>query len=137
MLSIRDLKIDPASLGSTMLLVDVLPVYAYNSGVRSDTVTGFRYMVALPSHALEKLGVKIDGPCQMEKPTEFVSVVFTDLDVSVYESGGKVGITAKAASIRLADASGKVQCALSGRGGASFGPQPCPRYKGGEYYPPL
>lgn len=63
MLSIRDLKIDPASLGSTMLLVDVLPVYAYNSGVRSDTVTGFRYMVALPSHALEKLGVKIDGPC--------------------------------------------------------------------------
>ena len=44
----------------------------------------------------------------MEKPTEFVPVVFTDLDVSAYESGGKVGITAKAVSIRLADASGKV-----------------------------
>lgn len=32
MLNIRDLKIDPASLGAKMLLVDIAPAYAYKEG---------------------------------------------------------------------------------------------------------
>ena len=61
MLNIRDLRIDPASLGTKKLLVDVAPAYEYKDGKRTDTVTGYRYIVALPAHSLEKIGVRIDG----------------------------------------------------------------------------
>ena len=44
MLNIRDLRIDPASLGTKKLLVDVAPAYEYKDGKRTDTVTGYRYM---------------------------------------------------------------------------------------------
>ena len=53
MLNIRDLKIDPASLGAKKLLVDITPAYEYKDGRRSDTITGYRYVVALPEHSLE------------------------------------------------------------------------------------
>lgn len=46
MLNIRDLRIDPASLGGKKLLVDIIPAYAYADGRRTDTVTGYRYVVA-------------------------------------------------------------------------------------------
>ena len=39
MLNIRDLRIDPASLGTKKLLVDVAPAYEYKDGKRTDTVT--------------------------------------------------------------------------------------------------
>ena len=38
MLNIRDLRIDPASLGAKKLLVDVAPAYEYKDGKRTDTV---------------------------------------------------------------------------------------------------
>ena len=60
MLNIRELRIDPASLGGKKLLVDIVPAYAYADGRRTDTVTGYRYVVALPDHQLEKIGVKIE-----------------------------------------------------------------------------
>ena len=41
MLNIRDLRIDPASLGTKKLLVDVAPAYEYKDGKRTDTVTGY------------------------------------------------------------------------------------------------
>ena len=41
MLNIRDLRIDPASLGRKMLLVDVMPAYEYKDGKRTETVTGY------------------------------------------------------------------------------------------------
>ena len=100
MLNIRDLKIDPASLGKKKLLVDVIPVYEYRNQQRTDTITGYRYMVCLTEHALEKIGVRIDGKQLMEKPEDgFVEVEFTELEVSAYESQGKVQITAKATGI--------------------------------------
>ena len=37
MLNIRDLKIDPASLGAKKLLVDIVPTYEYKDGHRPDT----------------------------------------------------------------------------------------------------
>lgn len=53
MLNIRDLRIDPSSLGAKKLLVDVFPVYEYKDQKRTDTVVGYRYVVALPELALE------------------------------------------------------------------------------------
>ena len=99
MLNLRDLRIDPASLGNKMLLVDVMPAYEYKDGKRTETVTGYRYVVCLAEHRLEKLSVRIDGPQQMEQPEDFVDVEFTDLVVTGYESQGKLQFSAKASGI--------------------------------------
>ena len=39
MLNIRDLRIDPASLGSKKLLVDISPAYEYKDGKRTDILS--------------------------------------------------------------------------------------------------
>ena len=101
MLSLRDLRIDNASLGKKMLLVEVMPAYAYQDGKRTDEISGYRYVICLPDHKLEKLGVKIDGPQQMEQPDGFVEVQIDGLEVTAYEMQGKVQFAAKAKSIRL------------------------------------
>ena len=103
MLNIRNLKIDPTSLGEKMLLVDITPAYEYKDGRRLDTVTGYRYIVALPEHGLEKLGVKIDGKQLLEKPDGFAEVEFTGLEVFAYEAQGKTQISARATGIALVD----------------------------------
>ena len=103
MLNIRNLKIDPTSLGEKMLLVDITPAYEYKDGRRLDTVTGYRYIVALPEHGLEKLGVKIDGKQLMEKPDGFAEVEFIGLEVFAYEAQGKTQISARATGITLVD----------------------------------
>lgn len=103
MLNIRNLRIDPASLGEKKLLVDILPIYEYQNKQRTDTVIGHRYVVALPEHGLEKLGIKIDGSQLMDKPDGFTEVEFQNLEVYIYESQGHVQITAKASGISLAD----------------------------------
>ena len=102
MLNLRDLRIDNASLGSKMLLVEVVPAYTYQDGKRTDNVTGYRYVVCLPSHKLEKLGIRIDGPQQLEQPDGFIEVTFEALEVSAYEVNGKVQFTAKAKSVKPA-----------------------------------
>lgn len=101
MLNIRDLRIDPASLGSKKLLVDILPAYAYADGRRTDTVTGYRYVVALPDHQLEKLGVKIEGKQLLEKPDGFAEVEFFGLELMIYEAQGHAQISAKATGVSL------------------------------------
>ena len=52
MLNIRDLKIDNASLGQKKLLVEVVPAYEYKDKQRTDTITGYRYVVCLVDHHL-------------------------------------------------------------------------------------
>ena len=99
MLNIRDMRIDPACLGDKMLLVEVVPAYEYKDNKRTDKVTGYRYVVCLVEHRLEKLSVRIDGPQLMESPDGFVEVLFSDLEISGYESQGKVQFTAKASGI--------------------------------------
>ena len=99
MLNLRDLRIDPASLGDKMLLVEVVPAYEYKDKQRTDTISGYRYVVCLVDHHLEKLNVRIDGPQLMESPDNFVEVLFSDLEVSGYEAQGKVQFTAKASGI--------------------------------------
>ena len=103
MLNIRNLKIDPTSLGEKMLLVDITPAYEYKDGRRLDNVTGYRYIVALPEHGLEKLGVKIDGKQLLEKPDGFAEVEFIGLEVFAYEAQGKTQISARATGITLVD----------------------------------
>ena len=103
MLNIRNLKIDPTSLGEKMLLVDITPAYEYKDGRRLDTVTGYRYIVALPEHGLEKLGVKIDGKQLLEKPDGFAEVEFIGLEVFAYEAQGKTQVSARATGITLVD----------------------------------
>lgn len=102
MLRVRDLRIDPASLGAKKLLVDVAPSYEYKDGKRTDTVTGYRYVIALPAHSLEKIGVRIDGKQLMEKPEGFLEVEFSDLEVLAYEAQGHVQFAAKATGISAA-----------------------------------
>lgn len=99
MLNIRDLRIDNASLGKKMLLVEVMPAYAYQDGKRTDEISGYRYVICLPDHKLEKLGVKIDGPQQMEQPDGFVEVQIDGLEVTAYEMQDKIQFSAKAKSI--------------------------------------
>lgn len=101
MLNIRDLRIDPASLGAKKLLVDIMPAYEYKDGRRTDTVTGYRYVVALPEWGLEKIGVKIEGKQLMDKPDGFAEVEFTGLDVMIYEAQGHAQVSAKATGVSL------------------------------------
>ena len=103
MLNIRNLKIDPTSLGEKMLLVDITPAYEYKDGRRLDTVTGYRYIVALPEHGLEKLGIKIDGKQLLDKPDGFAEVEFDGLEVFAYEAQSKTQISARATGITLVD----------------------------------
>jgi len=107
MLGPKDLKFNPASLGSPMLLVDVTPVYAYESGRRTDKVVGHKYLVCLPAHKMKKLGVKIEGTQQMAAPDGAVEVAFDDLDIGIYEASGELKISAKAKGIRPAKATPK------------------------------
>ena len=102
MLNIRDLRIDPASLGEKKLLVEIIPAYEYKDGVKTNNIIAHRYVVALPKHNLEKIGVRIDGEQLMDKPEGFVEVEFENLEVLAYEMRGTVQISAKATDIRLA-----------------------------------
>lgn len=96
MINIRDLRIDPNSLGAQKLLVDILPVFEYKDHQRTENVVGYRYVIALPSHSLEKIGVRIDGKQQMEKPDGYAEVQFDGLELTIYESQGHVQLSAKA-----------------------------------------
>lgn len=58
-LKITDLRIDPNSLGEIKLLADISPVFKYEDGKRTDIQSGIRYDVVLPTHKMEKIGVKI------------------------------------------------------------------------------
>lgn len=102
MVSIRDVRIDPASIGKVKLLVDVIPVHEYREKQRTDNILGYRYIVALPQLAFEKLGVRVDGPQLLEKPETAVEVEFSGLELGAYESQGHTMISAKATGIALA-----------------------------------
>ena len=102
MLNVRDLRIDPASLGEKKLLVEIIPAYEYKNGSKTNNIIGYRYVVALPKHNLEKISVRIDGELLMDKPEGFVEVEFENLEVIAYEMRGNVQISAKATGISLA-----------------------------------
>ena len=98
-MKLRDMWFDNACLGKKMLLVEVVPAYEYKDKQRTDTISGYRYVVCLVDHHLEKLNVRIDGPQLMEQPDGFVEVEFEGLEVRAYENKGIVNFTAKATGI--------------------------------------
>lgn len=98
-MKLSDLIIDPASLGKRFWLVDVIPSYAYQNGQRTDTVTGYRYTVALPDKGLDKINVRIDGDQQMDAPVSFVEVRFAELEPYLYWSGGEYHLGARAIAV--------------------------------------
>lgn len=99
MLNLRDLTIDPKSLGAKLLLVDVRPAYEYQDGRRTENITGYRYYIALPDKGFEKLAVKIEGPQQLDKPDGYAEVVFDGLEIYAYVSGGQIQVGARATGI--------------------------------------
>lgn len=100
-MTLKDLIIDPKSLGRRFWLVDVVPVYEYKDNVRTDNITAYRYVVALPDKGLDKIGVKIEGSPLMEKPDGYAEVTFQGLEINVYMIGGQLNFAAKATGITL------------------------------------
>lgn len=79
-------------------------MYEYRNKVRTDTILGHRYVVALPALAFEKLGVRIDGHQLLDKPESAVEVEFSGLELTAYESQGHAVVSAKATGIALVSA---------------------------------
>lgn len=107
MLKITDLVIDPSCLGKQMWLVDVLPTYVYANGQRTDTIAGYRYIVALPDKGLEKITVKIDGDQRISAPNGYVAVHFDDLVVRLSWYRGEYVVVGHATDIHTAPANTK------------------------------
>jgi len=101
---ITDLIIDNRSLGSKFWLVEVLPSYEYKDGKRTDNISAYRYVIALPERGLEKVNVKIEGKQLLEAPEGYAEVNFTSLEVFIYWAGGDYQVGAKAKGISLANA---------------------------------
>ena len=101
MININELRIDPASLGSTKFLTGVAPYFKYDEEKnRTNEVEGYRYDVALAEKGLEKISVKIAGEKQMDVPESGLEAVdFSGMDIHIYIIDGKPLITAKANKI--------------------------------------
>lgn len=108
-MKLTDLKIDPRSLGNKLLLVEVAPTYAYSEGKRTNTVTGYRYTVAMPGHGFDKISVRIDGKQQIDAPDGYVEVTFQDLEIYIYWTPTGYQVGARAKGIQLADTTGKAK----------------------------
>lgn len=104
MLKISSLFIDPRSLGETIYLVDVSPIYQYTEDKkRTDIISGYRYMIALPKMKMEKIGVKIDGAQQISiNEGDLILVKFETLIVSLYQdyTTKEIGVRASASGIK-------------------------------------
>lgn len=94
-----DVVIDAYASVGQALLTNVFPSYEYKNGARTDEITGYKYEVAMPSHALDKLSVKIDGRKLMEAPEEFTEVIFQDLELYLYMINGQLQVGARATGI--------------------------------------
>lgn len=100
-MKITDLIIDPKSLGNKFFLVGVKPVYAYKDGARTDTVSGYRYSIALEEKKMERIDVKIDGPKLMEEPEGYVEVAFKDIEIYFYYLNREPQVAARAKGISV------------------------------------
>jgi len=105
-MKLTDLIIDNRSLGTKFWLVEVLPSYEYKDGKRTDTVTAYRYVVALPEKGLDKIGVKIEGQKLMDAPEGYAEVRFDGLELFIYWSGGQYLVGARAKGIMTANQKG-------------------------------
>lgn len=97
-MDVSHLAIDSyASVGKTLILVNVTPSYAYENGTRTDKLEGYRYEIVLPEKAYEKLSVRIPGEQRIEVSegdTPFVSLDGLSLKLFWTPQGHKVSATA-------------------------------------------
>lgn len=103
MLNAKDLKFDPASLGNKLILCDIVKNYGYVDGHKTENIIGYKYVVALPEHGLEKLSVKIDGDKLLEFNNEYPCVNFENLELSLYVRDNVAYVSAKATGISIAE----------------------------------
>lgn len=110
-MDIRNVVIDAyKTVGDKLMLIDVIPAYVYADGKRTDEVSGFKYVVAMPKNALDKITVKIDGDLQLAKPEDdFPEVVFDGLEMNTYWTPQGYQLSAKATKIRTVNAVGKTK----------------------------
>ena len=104
MLKIMDVVIDvKKTLGDTLLLVDVTPVYAYkDGGEKTDVVVGYYYTCVLPDRNYRRLKVKILGNQLIDKSQCSTPVEFTDLKIKLYTRKDQYLIAASATGIQVA-----------------------------------
>lgn len=98
-MKITDVIIDPRTLGKKLLLVDVSPYYAYIDNKKTDTIEGYRYTVALPDRAFEKVAIKIKGEAQMDNPDTYIDVSFEGLELFIYWRNNEPTLGVRAQSI--------------------------------------
>lgn len=102
-MKVNELKIDAyASIGPNPILVDIVPSYIYEHGNRTDKLSGYRYVVALPAHSLDKLSVKIESDKMLieRSEDEFPVVEFDGLEMSLYWTPTGYQVSARASGIR-------------------------------------
>jgi len=100
-MKITDLIIDKSSLGQHLWLVEIVPAYEYKDNKRTDNVTGYRYVVAMPDRGLEKISIKIEGKQLIEAPEGYAEVKFADLEIFIYWANGQYHVGARAKGISL------------------------------------
>lgn len=79
--------------------MDVVPAYVYANGQRTDTISGYRYTIALPEKGLDKINIKIDGDQRMDSPNGYTEVRFDGLEVFLQWSGGDYIVAGRATGI--------------------------------------
>lgn len=101
-MEVRDLIIDAeATVGDGLLLVDILPVFVYENGKRTDNISGYRYVVVMPTRAFDRLSVKIAGEKQLDLlGDEYPVVEFDGLEIKVLWTPDGYRPFAQAAAIR-------------------------------------
>ena len=102
-MKVNELKIDAyASIGPNPILVDIVPSYIYENGHRTEKLSGYRYVIALPAHSLDKLSVKIESDKMLieRAEDEFPVVEFDGLEISIYWTPTGYQVSARASGIR-------------------------------------
>ncbi len=93
------------TLGKVFWLCEIRENWEYAEGKKTGNFLGYRYIVACPELALERVSVKIPGapgkPLVELPEGELVEVSFSGLEASVYVQNGTVGLSAKADSIAV------------------------------------
>lgn len=108
MITPNDLTYDVACLGDKKYLTAVMPIHHYVDGQKTDTITGYKYVVSLHKFGYRKPGVRIPGKQLIQiQGNNYPLVEFDNLQLGLYERQGKGYVTAKASNIRIIDTNGK------------------------------
>ncbi len=104
MINIKDLTFDTSVFNGEYLLAGINPVNEWKNDLRTDTIIGYSYTVALPALAYEKLNIKVMGKQMLSEADIGKRVKFTDLLAKPYQRNDtkEYHVTAKASHVALA-----------------------------------